>query len=101
MVDARDGQADGEGRVLLDVRQPIEWQQDGVVPGAERIFVADLPARIAELQGAGAPVTVFCKSGSRAAIAASMLDAAGVDVRVVTEGGAAKWPEPLELLPPL
>jgi hypothetical protein len=30
-----------------------------------------------------------------------MLDAAGVDVRVVTEGGAAKWPEPLELLPPL
>ncbi|HEX2627326.1 MAG TPA: MBL fold metallo-hydrolase [Candidatus Limnocylindrales bacterium] len=101
MDDARDAQADGEGRVLLDVRQPIEWQQDGVVPGAERIFVADLPARIAELQGAGAPVTVFCKSGSRAAIAASMLDAAGVDVRVVTEGGAAKWPEPLELLPPL
>ncbi|HJP88536.1 MAG TPA: rhodanese-like domain-containing protein [Candidatus Limnocylindrales bacterium] len=93
------GDGSGDGRVLLDVRQPIEWQQDGVVPGAERIFVADLPARIAELQGA--PVTVFCRSGSRAAIAASMLDAAGVDVRVVTEGGAARWPEPLELLPPL
>jgi glyoxylase-like metal-dependent hydrolase (beta-lactamase superfamily II)/rhodanese-related sulfurtransferase len=87
------------GRVLLDVRQPIEWQRDGVVPGAERIFVADLPGRIAELPRR-APVTVFCKSGSRAAIAASLLDAAGVDVRVVTEGGAARWPEPLELLPP-
>lgn len=86
------------GGVLLDVRQPIEWQDDGVVPGAERIFVADLPARLADLP-AGAPVTVFCKSGSRAAIAASMLDAAGVDVRVVTEGGAARWPEPLERLP--
>ena len=35
--------------VLLDVRQPIEWANDGVVPGAERIFVADLPARLAEL----------------------------------------------------
>jgi glyoxylase-like metal-dependent hydrolase (beta-lactamase superfamily II)/rhodanese-related sulfurtransferase len=97
--DARASGADGD-RVLLDVRQPIEWEQDGVVPGTERIFVADLPARLAELPE-GAPVTVFCKSGSRAAIAASMLDAAGVDVRVVTDGGAARWPEPLELLPPV
>lgn len=90
---------EGGGRVLLDVRQPIEWQNDGVVPGAERIFVADLPARLAQLPP-GAPVTVFCKSGSRAAIAASVLDAAGVDVRVVTDGGAARWPEPLERLAP-
>jgi glyoxylase-like metal-dependent hydrolase (beta-lactamase superfamily II)/rhodanese-related sulfurtransferase len=80
--------------VLLDVRQPIEWETDGVVPGAERIFVADLPARLAELPS-GSPVTVFCKSGSRATIAASLLDRAGVDVRVVTHGGAERWPEPL------
>ena len=93
-----DGGGAGTERVLLDVRQPIEWQQDGVVPGAERIFVADLPARLAELPE-GAPVTVFCKSGSRAAIAASLLDAAGVDVSVVAEGGAGSWPEPLETLP--
>jgi hydroxyacylglutathione hydrolase len=85
--------AQGSSRVLLDVRQPIEWEQDGVVPGAERIFVADLPARLAELPE-GAPVTVFCKSGSRAAIAASILDGAGVDVEVVTDG-APRWPEPL------
>ncbi|HUQ42864.1 MAG TPA: rhodanese-like domain-containing protein, partial [Candidatus Limnocylindria bacterium] len=83
--------------ILLDVRQPIEWEQDGVVPGAERIFVADLPARLAELPP-GERVTVFCKSGSRAAIAASLLDRAGVDVRVVTKGGAARWPQPLEQL---
>lgn len=85
--------AQGSSRVLLDVRQPIEWEQDGVVPRAERIFVADLPARLAELPE-GAPVTVFCKSGSRAAIAASILDGAGVDVEVVTDG-APRWPEPL------
>jgi glyoxylase-like metal-dependent hydrolase (beta-lactamase superfamily II)/rhodanese-related sulfurtransferase len=89
------GATDG---ILLDVRQPIEWQQDGVVPGAERIFVADLPARLAELP-AGEQVTVFCKSGSRAAIAASVLDRAGVDVRVVTKGGASRWPQPLERIP--
>jgi glyoxylase-like metal-dependent hydrolase (beta-lactamase superfamily II)/rhodanese-related sulfurtransferase len=96
---ADQAQTGGEGRVLLDVRQPIEWERDGVVPGAERIFVADLPARLAELP-AGAPVTVFCKSGSRAAIAASVLDGAGVDVRVVADGGVARWPEPLQQLPP-
>lgn len=96
--DAMGGGEDGRSRVLLDVRQPIEWQQDGVIPGAERIFVADLPSRLSELRQ-GAPVTVFCKSGSRAAIAASLLDAAGIDVTVVAEGGAARWPEPLEQLP--
>jgi rhodanese-related sulfurtransferase len=90
--DVRGG--DGADRVLLDVRQPIEWDQDGVVPGAERIFVADLPGRLAELP-ADRPVTVFCRSGSRAAIAASLLDRAGVDVRLVARGGAANWPEPL------
>jgi glyoxylase-like metal-dependent hydrolase (beta-lactamase superfamily II)/rhodanese-related sulfurtransferase len=87
--------AGGEGGdILLDVRQPIEWRNDGVVPGAERIFVADLPARLDELP-AGRRVTVFCKSGSRSAIAASLLDRAGLDVRVVTDGGASRWPEPL------
>ncbi|MEA2675749.1 MAG: hydroxyacylglutathione hydrolase [Chloroflexota bacterium] len=99
---ASDARASGTNAgVLLDVRQPIEWQTDGVVPGAERIFVADLPARIAELSAelpAGAPVTVFCKSGSRAAIAASLLDRAGIDVRLVPDGGAGRWPEPLERL---
>jgi rhodanese-related sulfurtransferase len=96
---AHDSRGNGAAAgVLLDVRQPIEWQTDGVVPGAERIFVADLPGRIAQLAAelpAGAPVTVFCKSGSRAAIAASLLDRAGVDVRLVPVGGAARWPEPL------
>jgi hydroxyacylglutathione hydrolase len=93
--------AGSQAGILLDVRQPIEWQNDGVVPGAERIFVADLPARIAELAAqlpAGSPVTVFCRSGSRASIAASLLDGAGLDVRLVPEGGAARWPEPLERL---
>jgi glyoxylase-like metal-dependent hydrolase (beta-lactamase superfamily II)/rhodanese-related sulfurtransferase len=81
--------------VLLDVRQPIEWARDGVVPGSELIFVADLPQRIAELP-AGEPVTVFCRTGHRASMAASMLEAAGREVRLVATGGAPLWPEPLE-----
>jgi glyoxylase-like metal-dependent hydrolase (beta-lactamase superfamily II)/rhodanese-related sulfurtransferase len=83
----------GDG-VLLDVRQPIEWATDGVVPNSEQIFVADIPERLGELP-TGAPVTVFCRTGHRASMAASMLEAAGHDVRLVSEGGASAWPEPL------
>jgi glyoxylase-like metal-dependent hydrolase (beta-lactamase superfamily II)/rhodanese-related sulfurtransferase len=78
------------GETVLDVRQPIEWQDDGAIPGAQRIFVADLPARLAEIP-AGERITVLCRSGARAAIAASLLDAAGRDVRLVARGGATSW----------
>ncbi len=92
-VNAEAATAGNGGRtseIVLDVRQPIEWQDDGAIPGAQRIFVADLPARLAEVP-AGERVTVLCKSGSRAAIAASLLDAAGRDVRLVARGGATSW----------
>jgi hydroxyacylglutathione hydrolase len=80
--------------LLLDVRQPNEWQDEGVVPGSRQIFVADLPGRVAELP-ADEPITVFCRSGHRASMAASILEKAGRQVRLVAEGGAGAWPEPL------
>jgi glyoxylase-like metal-dependent hydrolase (beta-lactamase superfamily II)/rhodanese-related sulfurtransferase len=95
---ASENAADRPG-LLLDVRQPIEWQDEGVVPGSRQIFVADLAARMTELP-AGAPVTVFCRTGHRASMAASMLEAAGHEVRLVSKGGAGSWPEPLEPLEP-
>lgn len=79
--------------LLLDVRQPVEWA-DGVVAGAKNIFIADLPGRLDEIP-AGDAVTVFCRSGHRAAMAASILEDAGHEVRLVARGGASKWPEPL------
>ena len=85
---------DGRG-LLLDVRQPIEWRDEGVVPGSRQIFVADLANRIGELP-LGEPVTVFCRTGHRASMAASILENAGREVRLVSEGGAGSWPGPLE-----
>lgn len=84
--------ADGRMPILLDVRQPIEWRDDGVVPGALTIFVADLPDRLGELPR-DRRITVACKAGGRAAIASSILDAAGYDVRLVASGGQVGWPE--------
>jgi hydroxyacylglutathione hydrolase len=85
---------DREG-LLLDVRQPIEWRDEGVVPGSRQIFVADLADRVDELPE-GEPVTVFCRTGHRASMAASILENAGREVRLVAKGGAGSWPEPLE-----
>ena len=89
--------AAGDMPALLDVRQPIEWRDDGVVPGARTIFVADLPGRLDELPR-GRRITVACKAGGRAAIAASLLDAAGYEVRLVATGGQVGWPERFEKL---
>ncbi len=89
----------GQETLILDVRQPIEWRDDGMIPDSQRIFVADLPARLAEVPS-DRPVTVVCKSGARAAIAASLLDAAGRDVRLVARGGAPGWTGGFEMVTP-
>jgi hydroxyacylglutathione hydrolase len=57
------------------------------VPGSIQLSIGDLADRLDTLPR-DAPITVMCKSGSRASIAASMLDAAGFDVRLVAAGGA-------------
>ena len=54
-------------------------------PGAIQIPLGDLPDRLASIPR-DAPVTVLCRSGRRAAIAASLLDAAGLEVRLVARG---------------
>lgn len=81
----------GRDAYALDVRDPHEWREDGVIPGAIRIPLGDLSGRLASIPR-GAPITVMCKSGARASIAASLLDAAGLDVRLVARGGTPDWP---------
>lgn len=74
---------------VLDVRQPVEWDT-GRVPGSRRIHLGDLPARLADVPR-DREVWTTCASGHRASIAASLLDRAGVPVRLVAEGGVPEW----------
>ncbi len=85
--DLRDERRAGADPFLLDVRDPREWRDDGVVPGAATIPLGDLAVRLDELPR-DREVTVLCRSGARAGIAASLLDAAGFRVRLVSRGGA-------------
>jgi hydroxyacylglutathione hydrolase len=74
--------------VLLDVRRALEWKQ-GHLPGAVHIPLHDLPQR---LDGVPAgEVWVHCSSGYRAAIAASLLQAAGRRVVHVDDEFTARW----------
>ncbi len=91
---ARERRSGADPRIL-DVRQPYEWAE-GAVPGSTRIFVGDVPASLARLRSgadAAAPWTVMCRGGTRAGVAASVLDAAGIPVRLVVEGGVPSLPE--------
>jgi rhodanese-related sulfurtransferase len=78
------------GQRVLDVRQPYEWAE-GSIRDSERVFVADLPRHLDRLNR-DTRYLVACRTGVRAAIAASLLDAAGFDVRPVADGGIPALP---------
>jgi hydroxyacylglutathione hydrolase len=60
---------------LLDVRSPQEWDA-GHLPGARYLFLGDLPERLRGLNP-DRPVVVYCASGYRSSLAASLLQARG------------------------
>jgi len=75
---------------LVDVRETAE-RDDGYIPGSRSI-----PYRLIRKLGCNAlerskPVVTVCESGPRAAIAASLLQREGFDVRAVTDGGVADF----------
>ncbi|MGW1405636.1 MBL fold metallo-hydrolase [Streptomyces sp. NPDC002403] len=77
----------GEDPVVLDVRRNSE-HRTGAIAGAVHIPLHELPKRLGEVEPG--VVWVHCAGGTRAAIAASMLDAAGREVVAVDDGfGAA------------
>ncbi len=82
--------ADGGTCVLLDVREPHEWQA-GHAPGAVHLPLAMLTAD-AELPAAARarPVVVICRSGVRSRQAAELLRARGVEA-VDVIGGIQEW----------
>lgn len=64
---------------IVDVRAPGEWDR-GHLPNAQYLFLPEIPKRLGELDRSR-PVAVYCGTGYRASIAASLLKREGFDVR--------------------
>jgi hydroxyacylglutathione hydrolase len=77
------------GVEVIDVREKEE-RDAGYIPGSRNI-----PYRLFSVCGVDVPtdrpVVTICSSGARAAIAASLLAARGVDARPVLDGGVGDW----------
>jgi adenylyltransferase/sulfurtransferase len=75
--------------VLLDVREPFEWEI-ARIEGARLIPLGELPGRMRELDG-HAQIVTYCHVGSRSRHAAEILKAAGFASVRSLKGGIDAW----------
>jgi hydroxyacylglutathione hydrolase len=88
-VDDLSGLLDGDSVELVDVRE-LDERDTGYIPGSVNIPYRLVRARAEQLPH-DRPLVTICESGARAAIAASVLAAAGFDAHPVLGGGIPDW----------
>jgi molybdopterin/thiamine biosynthesis adenylyltransferase/rhodanese-related sulfurtransferase len=82
---------DGGGSVVLDVREPDEFEQ-GALVGVVHIPRGHLEAQVeTRIVDKSAPVIVYCAGGVRSAFAAKTLQELGYTDVVSMVGGFGKW----------
>jgi hydroxyacylglutathione hydrolase len=74
---------------LLDVRTPHEWDERHL-PGARYRFLGELPQKVKDLDR-DKPAVVYCSSGYRSSLAASILQARGFTAVANVPGSYAAW----------
>lgn len=90
--------AEGEGWIL-DVRSDEELERQGEIADAHHVHITQLPHHMQEVP-CDRPVHIFCGSGLRSMIGASLLQRRGWDNLTVVLGGLAGWSSttcPIEL----
>lgn len=78
------------GVIVLDVREPQEWTDDGHIEGAVLIPLEQLPDRFDELNPDD-EIILVCRSGSRSAAARAFLSAQGFSNLHELRGGMRAW----------
>ncbi len=87
-VEAADIERDNH-RTVIDVRGAAEWGA-GHIPRARHLFLGDLPTTSDELPR-DLPIVLHCQGGTRASIAASLLQAKGFTDVATLRGGMDAW----------
>ncbi|MGD2072897.1 MAG: rhodanese-like domain-containing protein [Candidatus Thorarchaeota archaeon] len=75
---------------LLDVRERSNWNEDGFIEGAHNIFVGEIADRLEEIPQNNHTV-IYCDSGFKTSIAASILKKNGYEHITTVLGGMAAW----------
>jgi rhodanese-related sulfurtransferase len=75
-ADAPDRAAGSTGRLIVDVRTPMEFHR-GAYPGAINIELDNLQSRLSELGATDREIIVYCASGARSAYAQRVLSQMG------------------------
>jgi len=93
--DARMFLASHPEALVLDVRNPDEWNDDlGHIDGARQIPLPELAARVAEVEGwKDKPIVLVCRAGRRSHTAAELLAGHGYRELYNLEGGMIAWRE--------
>jgi molybdopterin/thiamine biosynthesis adenylyltransferase/rhodanese-related sulfurtransferase len=90
-ADAAQALDDRPGIVVLDVREPDEYEQ-GALPGAVHLARGNLESRIeGQVPDRQTPIIVHCASGVRSAFAAKTLQDLGYADVASMAGGFNKW----------
>lgn len=78
--------------LLLDVRTPVEYKEDGRIPGSVLIPVQVLPQYLKEIEKfKDKKVLVYCRSGNRSAVAARFLEQNGFKQVYNLKDGIIGW----------
>jgi rhodanese-related sulfurtransferase len=88
--DVRGRKEQGESLVLLDVREPNEWNL-GRIPGAVHIPRGIMETSIEARVPREATVVIYCASGNRSALAADTLQQMGYTNVASMSGGFRDW----------
>lgn len=81
--------ADGQGWLLLDVREPVEREAARIEPSVH-IPMHDVPARVDELPR-DRGIIVYCHHGHRSLMVATYLESLGFAKVANMEGGIDAW----------
>ena len=80
--------AEEEGAVLVDVREPSEWET-GWIEGALKVPMSQLSDQLEEHRDR--PLVIYCAHGNRSLRVADALAEAGYDDAVSLAGGIVAW----------
>ena len=86
-----DDVANGTERTVIDVRGGAEWEE-GHLPNARHYFLGELIRKARDLPH-DTPIAVHCHGGTRASVAASLLQAQGFTNVANISGGYRAWTE--------